>query len=114
MTIIEPVIEAYDACGFEAWPVGPNPDDGFLVLSGDLTSADVGTVMAVITASSHSSIIPDSEDDAHPGPAILVQRGRTLVDADRDSQVIPRDAVRPQHIRNLTITTISEKLIAHG
>ncbi len=46
--IIEPIIETWDARGFTAWPVSARPGAENLVLSGELTPADIGTVIAVI------------------------------------------------------------------
>jgi hypothetical protein len=69
--ITEPVVETLAAKGFTAWPVGTHLDPEGLVLSGELRSVDVGTVMAVIADYNH--IAPSSEDD-HPGPARLIQR----------------------------------------
>lgn len=79
MIVFEPVIETCDACGFEAWPVGATSADGYLILSGDLTPADVGTAMAAIAAYNHSSITPDGEEDDRPGSAVLIQR---IIDAE--------------------------------
>ncbi|HEY8482712.1 MAG TPA: hypothetical protein VIL71_23075 [Spirillospora sp.] len=50
MVVVDVVLEACDAVGFEGWPVGELPEDGFLVLSGRMSSVDVGTAMAVICA----------------------------------------------------------------
>jgi hypothetical protein len=71
---IEPVIETFDARGFTAWPVGPHLATQSLVLSGGLTSADVGTVMAVIAVYNRNRIASSGEEDEHPSPAGLIQR----------------------------------------
>lgn len=44
MVIIEPVVKSWDARGFVTWPVSSDLDSEFLVLSGELAAADVGTV----------------------------------------------------------------------
>jgi hypothetical protein len=69
--ITEPVVEAWAAKGFTAWPVSARLDPEGLVLSGELGSADVGTVMAVIAV--YNDIAPYGEDD-HPGALRLIQR----------------------------------------
>lgn len=74
MITIEPVIETFDAKGFTAWPVSTHIASQFLVLSGELTSAEVGTVMAVIAVYNHNRIASSGEEDEHPSPAGLIQR----------------------------------------
>jgi hypothetical protein len=79
--ILEPVIETYDAKRFGVWPVGTRLDFEGLVLSGELASADVGTVMAVIAVC--NGIAPYGEEDEHLSPAELIQRIiQTEEDAD--------------------------------
>jgi hypothetical protein len=72
--IIEPVIETFDAKGFTVWPVSTHLDSEGLVLSGELASVDVGTVMAVIAVYNHNHLAPSGEEDEHPSPAQLIQR----------------------------------------
>jgi hypothetical protein len=74
---VEPVIETSDATGFTAWPVSTHLAPQFLVLSGELTSADVGTVMAVIAV--YNRIASSGEEDGRPSPAGLIQR---IIQAD--------------------------------
>jgi hypothetical protein len=50
MVIVEAVIEIEPAVDFTAWPVEDPHDPGFLALSGNMTSIEVGTALAVIFA----------------------------------------------------------------
>jgi hypothetical protein len=76
---VEPVIETFDAKGFTAWPVSTHLGPQFLVLSGELTSADVGTVMAVIAVYNRNRIASSGQEDEDPSPAGLIQR---IIQAD--------------------------------
>ncbi|GGP91404.1 hypothetical protein GCM10010278_82090 [Streptomyces melanogenes] len=46
---MEAVLETYVAADFALWPFDDSPADRFLALSGDLSSREVGTAMAVLT-----------------------------------------------------------------
>ena len=74
MIIIEPVIETYDAKGFGVWPVSADLDPECLVLSGELASVDVGTVMAVIAVYNHNRMASSGEHHEPPSPAELIRR----------------------------------------
>ncbi|MGW7075363.1 hypothetical protein [Streptomyces sp. NPDC054866] len=50
MLIMDAVLEAYEAKGFALWPVSGLPEDRLLRLSGDLSSRQVGTAMAVLVS----------------------------------------------------------------
>ncbi|SEG83489.1 hypothetical protein SAMN04489712_1164 [Thermomonospora echinospora] len=52
MVIVEAVVETYGKEEFTAWPVAGPVADGLLPLSGRMTAAEVGTVMAVIAVGS--------------------------------------------------------------
>lgn len=58
--IVDAAIETVDASGFTSWPVAEPPPDNLLSLSGRLSYAEVGTVMAVIANYS----VPASDEDA--------------------------------------------------
>lgn len=59
MITVDAIVETVAASGFTAWPVA-NPLDSVLSLSGRLSSAEVGTVLAVIADYSVSA----SDEDA--------------------------------------------------
>jgi hypothetical protein len=71
---IEPVIETLDAKWFTAWPVSTHLTPELLVLSGELTPADVGTVIAVIAVCNQDCIESSGEEDEQLSPAGLIQR----------------------------------------
>lgn len=60
MIIVDPVVETYSASDFTAWPIGDLPAGNLLRVSGGLTSADVGTVMAVIATGVDGVADPDA------------------------------------------------------
>lgn len=60
MIIIDPVVETYGVSDFTAWPTGDLPAGNLLRVSGRLTSADVGTVMAVIATCVDGVADPDA------------------------------------------------------
>lgn len=73
--ILEPVIEAYYAVDFTAWPVSVPADSPYLALSGELTPASVGTAMAVIVSYNDNILDMDGNDvPKGPGPAWAIQR----------------------------------------
>ncbi|MCZ4516225.1 hypothetical protein O3Q52_50610 [Streptomyces sp. ActVer] len=49
MLIVDAVLETYVAADFALWPVAESPPDRLLVLSGELSSCELGTAMAVLT-----------------------------------------------------------------
>ncbi|TRO59809.1 MULTISPECIES: hypothetical protein [unclassified Streptomyces] len=50
MLIVDAVLETYVAADFALWPVADSPPDRLLVLSGELSSRELGTAMAVLTS----------------------------------------------------------------
>lgn len=48
VVVADVVLETWDAVGFEEWPIADVPGGELLVLSGRMSSEDVGTAMAVI------------------------------------------------------------------
>ncbi|MGP3959282.1 hypothetical protein ACTWPT_25065 [Nonomuraea sp. 3N208] len=55
------VLETYDVVDFTAWPIAKPPSDRLLVLSSQMSSAEVGTAIAVIV--SYNGISVDSIGD---------------------------------------------------
>lgn len=75
MIILEPVIETCDAVDFTAWPVSVPADSPYLVLSGELTSAGIGTAMAVIVSCNDGILGKDgNEVPEGPGTAWAIER----------------------------------------
>ena len=50
MLIVDAVLETYVAADFALWPVAESPPDRLLALSGELSSRELGTAMAVLTS----------------------------------------------------------------
>ncbi|MEU2232245.1 hypothetical protein [Streptomyces vietnamensis] len=63
--VMQPVLEIYAPVGFDLWPVAEFEPFGFLPLSGELSSAEVGT--AVMRIAGCNDIDPDG--DRSPRPA---------------------------------------------
>lgn len=59
---MHPVLEVYASDDFAFWPVMKSPPHGYLVLSGDLTPAEVGAAVSRIAGCNDI----DPEDDARP------------------------------------------------
>ncbi|QQM38810.1 hypothetical protein [Streptomyces liliifuscus] len=49
MLIVDAVLETYVAADFALWPLADSPPDRLLALSGELSSRELGTAMAVLT-----------------------------------------------------------------
>lgn len=76
MIIVDAVVETYDASGFTAWPVADLPAHNLLPLSGRLSSAEIGTVMAVIAG--YNNLASDEDVVEPDGPEFL----RRMIDAE--------------------------------
>ena len=81
MIIIEPVIETFGARDFTAWPVSFPADSCYLVLSGELTPAGVGTAMSVIT--SYNENILDKDGNEVPDGSSTAEALQRLTRAER-------------------------------
>jgi hypothetical protein len=76
MIIVDAIVETVAVSGFTAWPVAKPPLGSVLSLSGRLSAAEVGTVMAVIADYS----VPATDEDAvgADGPELI----RRMIDAE--------------------------------
>ncbi|MGW7087330.1 hypothetical protein ACWGH2_28070 [Streptomyces sp. NPDC054871] len=77
MLIMDAVLETYEAKGFALWPVSGLPEDRLLRLSGDLSSRQVGTAMAVLVSYNKR---PRKRGERHAGDGM--ERARRLLSAE--------------------------------
>ncbi|WP_405466322.1 hypothetical protein OG333_15485 [Streptomyces anulatus] len=66
---MQPVLETRDPDGFSLWPVAEGVSSRFTALSGNLTSAEVGTALMLIARCNDIDPDPGAGDDRPPRPA---------------------------------------------
>ncbi|MFD7324801.1 hypothetical protein ACFV9D_27555 [Streptomyces sp. NPDC059875] len=69
MIVMQPVLEFYAPDGFAFWPVVEGEPFRYLALSGELTSAEVGTAVMRIAECNDIDPDPNAGDDRPPRPA---------------------------------------------
>ena len=66
---MQPVLEFYAPGGFDLWPLSEEAPFGYLALSGELTTAEVGTAVMSIARCNDIDPDPAAGDDRPPRPA---------------------------------------------
>ncbi|MFI0357474.1 hypothetical protein [Actinomadura sp. 9N407] len=96
MAAVDVVLETYDAMDFTAWPIAGSTGGGLLVLSGQMSAAEVGTAMAVIFSYNEIPLGPTGELRADlleerlaETGALIAPGGLRFRDTSTDVQVAP-------------------------
>lgn len=95
MITIEAVLENFDTLEFTAWPIAEPSGDHFLVLSGHMTPAEVGTAMALLISNIEVPAEPLTELhhrlDRHldEAEALVLAGGLRLRDTKAQAEVVP-------------------------
>ncbi|MDW5328367.1 hypothetical protein [Plantactinospora sp. KLBMP9567] len=96
MLVVDVVLETYDVLEFAAWPIAEPSSDRLLMLSGQMSPAEVGTAIAVIV--SYNQISVDSIRDLTAdllnehlaeAEALIAPGGLRFRDTTTDVQVAP-------------------------
>lgn len=91
--LIDPVVKTYEASGFTAWPIGSLPAGHLLQVSGGLSAADVGTVMAVIAsrgvADGDTAVALALLEDMIGSDCLTIPGGLRIRDTDTGATVNP-------------------------